>query len=177
MPAQVAPETPAVASPQGAPVAVRRVPWERVQRALNARHEAEVASDVPVESWTADQHARLRDALLRELQAPPGAQVLGQARVQTTLYAAPPADQLQAQARRVGADTVVWTGRLLGKADRVDREFVFIDSYSHDPYYDAHRTRAGSAFPQRSVASVPVVRSADEHELWAFFLRTSPASP
>lgn len=154
-------------------VKLRKVPWERVQAALDAQRQAEIDSDVPAEQWTDAKRAELRGVLLRQLQVTDaGTVVLGRSRFKSTRSERADEADLAAAAAKIGATGVVWSSRYVGKADRVDRETVFVESWDTQHTYDRSTGRyRQSVFPERATASVPVVRQVDEFEFIAFWLR------
>ena len=152
-------------------VRVRRVPWERVEVALEAERAAAVASDVPEDQWPAGQREQLTELLLRQLQfSSPGAvELVGRSRFVTADFEELDARELTSWARRVNAETVVYASRGMGVAERVDREWVFYDRFDGGRYYDTGSRHA--IFPGRTAASVPVVRSVPQYEFVVYWVR------
>lgn len=150
---------------------VREVPWQRLAPALDAQHEAEVASDVPPDQWPVEKRATLQEGLLRQLQFPQPQRVelLGRSLFVTTSFAALSPGELDSFARRIGADEAVYATRDMGTAERIDREWVFYDRFDNSLYHDAGSRR--SVFPDRTASSVPVVRLVPQTQFAIFWIR------
>lgn len=157
-----------------APVSVRRVPWERLEGA-RAELESELArSDAPREEWPPDQIAAADARLLRALQVtrdPAGVRILGVSEFRTTGFDRPDEKELRDLARGAGGDTVVWTSRHLGKADRVVQEPVTSTSTWTGWYGSRGRSGTTRTFSESTTTFVPVRVSADQYEFVAFVLR------
>lgn len=155
------------------PVRMREVPWERVESALVQLDAQRAASDVPPEEWPADKKLAAKAELLRALQvsAPPEqVELLGRSAFRTT-YRTDPADgELEALARKKGANLVVWSSNYLGKAQIVRDEPV--TEWRTGSYYSG-RDRRSRTYTENSTIWVPVVVEADEHAFMAYFLRES----
>jgi hypothetical protein len=164
------PFAPQAALADGAPVSVREIPWERMERALAESEQRAAASDVHPSDWTEDQRTEARRELLANLQItadPAAATVVGLSSFRATDPVKPWAGSLERFARSVGATHAVWAERYLGKADAIVNRTVYIDSFEYDTDDDssAYRTR---------VATVPIVIGKDETGYTAFFIRIDP---
>lgn len=155
------------------PALVRDAPWERVNQALAAEREAIAASDVHRSEWTAEQAEAVERRLLSAIQLPAGqaetARLLGRSSFRTTRTIDPDSGELAAFAGSIGADHAIWTRRLLGKAETVEREPVFIDGYRSVRVWDDDRGR--HVYQRRfetDTVWVPVVVERDE-VLWVVF--------
>lgn len=165
--------------PKGAPVQLREVPWDRI---MDARRELEAeaaASDVHPDEWPPERRAAAKERLLRALQVsePPGAvDVVGRSEFSSAAALRPEtpqgAGELSRVAREVGATRVVWSRRLLGKADVIVQEPITTFSHGTDFFRDRDRRGRSSGFySEQSTAWVPIVVRADEWAYVAYFLR------
>jgi hypothetical protein len=154
-----------------APVGVREVPWERLQRGLQELHEQAVNSDVPETEWPEERRSEAKAHLLRTLQVSQesaAVTVVGRSEFRTTSALRPERDgNLVELARKVGANEVVWSRRRLGTAETIIQEPV--TTYSSGAGW-SRRGRRGS-FSETSTTWVPVVVAADEFAYVAYFLR------
>lgn len=163
---------------QNAPVRIRAVTWERVGKTLAELESMAAASDVHPDDWSPAQKAEAKAKLLKGLQItldPSQVEILGRSDFRTTDDVRPdtPAGEaeLAAFARSIGADTVMYSARSLGKADRIVREPVSVESF-HDPLIDRRDDGLPGWYSHRSFAWVPVRVQAEELGFVAFFLRT-----
>lgn len=162
---------PAAEARNPASVSIRRVPWERLDATLSELERELAASDAPREEWTPDRRAAADAKLLRGLQVtqdPAGVAVLGVSQFRTTDFDRPIDGDLIGLAARAGGDTVVWSSRFLGKADRVVQEPVTSYTTWSGWYGRGGRVRSGS---DSTTTWVPVRVQADQHEFVAFVLR------
>ena len=153
----------------GGPVRMREVDWGRLQGGLEGMRRAAAESDVPETEWSADRRAAAKAELLRILQVTDdaaGVEVVGRSEFRATRAMRPERDEeLVGLARKVGATDVVWSRRLLGKAETIIREPV--TTYSTGWGW-GRRSRGGM---ESTTAWVPVVVAADEYAYVAYFLR------
>lgn len=159
--------------PEGSSVRVREVPWERVEATLTALRADVAASPTHPDEWPAERRAEHKVRLLNGLQiseAPDTVKVLGKSEFRTTDRVSIPSEALTKVAISLGADTVVWSSRPLGKADRVVQEPV---TWYNDGTSDWGRTDRG-AFGEMRTGWVPVRIQMDETGYVGFFLRSKP---
>ncbi len=170
----------APAAPDGTPLApqqsvkVRDVPWERLDAALRELDAERAASDAPPDEWPADKKAGAKQRLLTALQVtadPATAEILGRSTFRTTSQTNPNDGELASFARKIGANTVVWSSNYLGKTQVVRDEPV---SEWRSGSWAAGRDgrRRYDSFTEHSTIWVPVVVEADEHAFVAYFIRT-----
>jgi hypothetical protein len=159
-------------------VLVREIPWERMERVRGELRQQAASSATHPDDWPAEQQLAARAKLLEGLQVPTDpakTDILGFSEFRTTDTVRPPGQDgsLAAFARRIGADRVVWSARVLGKAERVSQEPVTVYRDAHDWTWDpAERRYRPGAVPDRTTGWVPVVVSTDETAWVAYFLRT-----
>jgi hypothetical protein len=150
---------------------MRRVPWERLE-AERQRLESELAqSDVPLEEWPPDRRADADARLLKALQAtrdPSAVRIMGVSEFRTTDFDRPDEADLRQLALDAGGDTVVWTSRHIGKADRIVQEPVTSTSSTWTGWYG--RGGRPRTFSESTTTFVPVRVSADQYEFVAFVL-------
>jgi hypothetical protein len=162
-------EAPALAS--AAPVRLREVPWERLEAALVKLDAERAASDAPPDEWPQDKKDAAKQELLRALQVTTpidGVEILGRSAFRTTWQTSPTDGELEALARKKGANLVVWSSNYLGKTQVVRDEPV--TEWRTGSYY-AGRDRRSRTYTENSTIWVPVVVEADEHAFMAYFLR------
>lgn len=161
--------------PGSAAVSVRSVPWERVVGTLRELEAEVAASDSHPDEWPEERRAAARARLLRGLQvseSPERVAVVGRSEFRSTERIRPETAEgtarLASFARRVGADTVVWTARYVGKADAIVDQPV--TTHAHGLL---HRRGDGRDIPYSETTTtwVPVVVRADEYAFIAYFLR------
>jgi hypothetical protein len=155
----------------GAPVSIRRVPWQRLDE-VRGQLESELAgSDVPLEEWPPDRRADADARLLRALQVtrdPSAVRIIGVSEFRTTDFDRASEADLRQLALDVGGDTVVWSSRHTGKADRIVQEPVTGTSWTWTGWYGrGGRPRTVS---ESTTTFVPVRVSADQYEFVAFVL-------
>lgn len=161
-----------------APVRVREVQWDRVQSTLHELREAEAASAVHHEEWSQEAKLAHKSKLVQGLQISEpaaGVRVLGKSEFRTTdssiTIGGAQVIELEQLARSLGADTVMWSSRYVGKADRVVQEPVTTYSSGSWWWRDGDRRRPDS-FNEQQTSWVPVRVQADETAYIAFFFRT-----
>lgn len=158
---------------EGTAVRVREVPWERVEATLAALRADVAASDVHPDEWPVERRAEHKVRLLNGLQISESAEtvkVLGKSEFRAVDRVVIPNDELDRLARSLGADTVVWSSRALGKADRVVQEPV---TWYNDGTSAWGRADRG-AFGEMRTGWVPVRVQVDETGYVGFFLRSNP---
>jgi hypothetical protein len=159
---------------EGSEVRFREVPWERVDATIAELRGVVAASSTHMDEWTATQKAEHKALLLRGLQISEPAErvrVLGQSEFRTTDRINVPSEEMQTVANRLGADTVVWSSCLLGKADRVVQEPVTL--FEDGTWWDRRDgVRDSSSFSQTRTGWVPVRVQVDEYRYIGFFLNT-----
>lgn len=150
-------------------VRFREVPWERVETTL-ATLKAEVsASTTHPDEWSPEQKQAHKAKLLEGLQISEpaaGVRVVGKSEFRTTDKLHTPSEEMQAVANGLGADTVVWSSKLLGKADRVVQEPITV--FTDGTYWRDGRSRSVT---ETQTGWVPVKIQVDEKAYIAFFLR------
>jgi len=158
--------------PRGRAVALRRVPWERLDAALTDLEAQLAASDTHVTEWPQDRLDERKAQLLTALQIsepPPSVSVLGRSVFRSTAPIEPDDGSLEAFARKIGATHAVWSARYEGKTTVVNREPVTTTGY----VWDGTRDRFGydRNLTYNETTYVPVVVEADEYAWVAYFLR------
>jgi hypothetical protein len=170
---QTGPDASMGASAPSARVVVRRVPWERVDTTL-AEIEKEIASsDIHPDEWSPDQRLALKARLLKGLQVsqdPSGVMVLGNCRVRTTDDLAEAEKSLSEIARSLGADMVVWTTAVLGKADKIVDRPVTTSTWGTGWFRDSNGDRRPDTYTEHSTSWVPVRITVNESAGVAYFL-------
>ncbi|XVJ59613.1 MAG: hypothetical protein HEQ23_09500 [Tepidisphaera sp.] len=159
--------------PQGSSVRVREVPWERVEATLASLRADVAASSVHPDEWPAEKREEHKIRLLNGLQiseSPTSVKVLGKTEFRAADKVVIPSEELTKLALGLGADTVVWSSRPLGKADRIVQEPVtwYNDGTTH------WRDKDGGAFGEMRTGWVPVRVQVDETGYVGFFLRSKP---
>jgi hypothetical protein len=160
-----------MALPAKQEVKIREVPWQRLDAALQELEEERAAADAPPDEWPADKSLAAEQKLLTALQVtadPSHVEILGRSTFRTTSETNPNSGELAAFARKVGADTVVWSSSYLGKAQIVRDEPVTewrTGSWSTGK-------RRSQTYTESSTIWVPVVVEGDEHAFLVYFLRT-----
>jgi hypothetical protein len=166
----------------GRSVTIRNVPWDRVQEVRRSIEAEASSSDVHPDEWPSEKKADVKARLLRGLQVstdPSRVEILGRSEFKTTDTVRPETPEGEAElaafARRLGADMVVWSGRTLGKADKiVDRPVTTTSSSGWGRPWDGGRDGHSSrdwGYTDSSTSWVPVRIQADESGFVAFFLR------
>lgn len=173
-----APETATVSLADGQPVRVRNITWERMQGTLVELDQAATASDVHPENWSPAQKLDAKACLLRGLQFDGPAEntrVLGRCEFRTTETLQPGgADRarLEAFARRIGATDVVWSGRVLGKTEKIVEHPV--TNFSTGSFWGSRGSRGrwwDDNYTENSTTWVPMRVPADDTAFVAYFLR------
>lgn len=164
----------AASLPESSDVRIRQVPWERVEETLRSIRAEVAASDLHPDEWPEERKQAQKATLLRGLQISEPAErvrVVGSSEFRTTSN---PGDDesLRRVARSLGADTVVWSSRWLGKADKVVQEPVSGWTTGTVWARDADGTLRPRSQNEHTTTWVPVVVRADESGYMAFFLRT-----
>jgi hypothetical protein len=164
----------ATARAEGTEVRFREVPWERVDATIAELRGVVAASPRHMDEWTASQKAEHKARLLSGLQiseSPEHVRILGKSEFRTTERIHVPSEEMRTLANRLGADTVVWSSRLLGKADRVVQEPVTL--FEDGTWWDRRDgVRESSSFSQTRTGWVPVRVQVDEYGYIGFFLST-----
>lgn len=156
-------------------VRFREVQWERVESTLEALRRDEAESSVNPSEWGPERRAEHRAKLLTGLQISepaPRVRVLAKSEFRTTDAINVPSEEMEALARRLGADTVVWSRRLLGKADRVVSEPS--TSFTDGTYWSRGadgRVRSRS-YSETRTDWIPVRVQVDETAYIGFFFAT-----
>ena len=159
-----------------AAVTVRRVPWERVQKTLGAIEAKLAASDRHPDEWNQAERESLEQMLLTGIQVSQPAErvlVLGDAQFRTTDDLSGAEGELSRMARNLGADMVVWSTRVLGKADKISQEPVTTHTNATGWYRDSNNDRKYDSYNATSTTWVPIRLSVDETGAVAFFLRVN----
>jgi hypothetical protein len=156
-----------------ATVRVREVPWERLEQTLSSLRADVAASNIHPDEWSVEKRHGHKLRLLQGLQISEpaeSAKVLGRSEFRTSDRVTIPSDDLQRLATSLGADTVVWSSRPLGKSDRVVQEPVtwFSDGTRYWDHPNEHR----GAFSETRTGWVPVRIQVDEFGYVGFFIRT-----
>lgn len=166
------PETATPLNPQAA-IRVREVPWERVEQVLASLRADVAASNIHPDEWSPEQRNNHKVRLLQGLQISEPAEkvkVLGRSEFRTSDRVTIPSADLEKLAASLGADTIVWSSRPLGKADRVVQEPItwYSDGTRSWDHADEHR----GAFSETRTGWVPVRIQVEEVGYVGFFIRT-----
>lgn len=157
------------------PVQVREVPWSRVEQALVELSQMWEHSDEPYEQWPPEKKLQADAKLLKALQVtepPEKVQIIGRSSFKTTERVRPNTGELEAFARRIGADTALWASRYVGKSERVETQAVYNSGYRHVQYYDRSADRYRTRYEYDDWTTyVPVVVEADEMAWVVYYLR------
>lgn len=173
-----APDAATAALADSHPIRVRNITWERMQSTLVELDQAATNSDVHPENWSATQKADAKGRLLRGLQfdgSPENTRVLGRCEFRTTETLQPGAadrPRLEAFARKVGATDVVWSGRILGKTEKIVEHPV--TSFNTGSFWGGRGSRGrwwDDHYSQNSTTWVPIRVPADDTGFVAYFLR------
>jgi hypothetical protein len=114
-----------------------------------------------------------KQKLLTALQVtadPAHVEILGRSEFRTTSETNPNDGELAAFARKLGAETVVWSSNYLGKAQIVRDEPV--TEWRTGSWSSGHGTRRYQTYTESATIWVPVVVEGDEHAFLVYFLRT-----
>lgn len=162
---------------RGAPVRVQSVPWERVEKTLGELRQDVVNSDTHPDDWSSEQRVAAKGKLLRGLQVqgePSSVRLLGKSEFRT-LNSLNTNKDLEAVARSLGADTVVYSTRLLGKGTKVVDQPV--TSFTSGTFWerDSDGRHRPQSYSESNTTWIPIVVQADEVAAVAFYLRTGRA--
>lgn len=160
-----------------APVQIREVPWETLDRALKEIQADVAASEVHPDEWPEDRKIATRAKLLRGLQVSGDASaihVLGRSYFRTTEDVRPGDGELAAFARKVGATQVVWASTHVGRVDKVVQEPVteYRSGWWSDYSTRDRRRPRGGSYSESSTTWVPIAVQADEYAFIAYFLHS-----
>lgn len=154
---------------------VREAPWGRVGAVLEAESTRLVESDIHRDDWTPDQARESEAALLDALQLPVSieyARLIGRSHFKTTSRVNPRDAALATFAQSLGADYAIWSSRVLGKVETVEREAVWTDRWRWDRVWDDDRRRYEYVRRwQPETVWVPVVIERDEVRWVVFYVR------
>lgn len=158
-----------------APVRFREVQWERVEATLEELRRDEGATAVHPSEWSAERKGEHKARLLAGLQISepaPQVRVVGKSEFRTTDAINVPSTELEALARGLGADTVVWSRKLLGKTDRVVSEPA--TSFTDGTYWsrDADGRLRSRSYSETRTDWIPVRVRVDETAYIGFFFAT-----
>lgn len=157
-----------------APVTVRDVAWDRLQTTLGEIDQARSSSDVHVSEWTPEQRDAEKVKLLRGLQisqSPQSVTVVAHSQFRTTDGVGDPRETLPEVARKLGANLVVYSTRVLGKSDKIVQEPVSSNRSGTVWYRDSNDRYRSDNYNEQQTTWVPMRVSADEVGAIAFFLR------
>lgn len=163
----------------GSAVALREVPWERLQETLNELHRERIESDIHPDEWSVERKEAAKARLLIGLQVsidPARITVLGRSEFRSTRQVAPDDGGLEAQARKVGATMVVWSRTYLGRREITTQEPVNQYTTVWRPYRDRRGRWRHESVTEQSTIWVPIQVQADEHAWTAYFLRDAAAA-
>jgi hypothetical protein len=159
---------------KGTPVQLREVSWARLQSGLKQMESEQAKSDIHPSDWPPEKKAEAKARMLRILQVsedPATVEILGRSTFRTTTPLKPETDADLAEfARKIGAGKVVWSRRLMGKAEEIVQEPVTTFGTA---YYDRGFRRHGTAtYTETYTTWVPIAVQSDEYAYVAYFLRT-----
>jgi hypothetical protein len=176
-PAAVEPAATARTRPAPSQILVREAPWARLETALRELEDEEAASELHISEWPEDKRLAAVARLLSALQLqddPASVEILGWSSFASTTPIRPEAGVLD-QARRLGADTAIWSSRVIGVGARVIDRPVRVHHHGWGHYYDRDDGAWRSAWSDHvDTAWVPVVVEADRVAYVAFYLRRAP---
>ena len=159
---------------KAAPVTVRDIAWDRLQTTLGEIEQARSSSDIHVSEWTREQRDAEKAKLLRGLQvsqSPQSVTVVAHSQFRTTDGVGDPRQTLPEVARKLGANMVVYSTRVLGKTDKIVQEPVSSNRSGTVWYRDTDDRYRSDNYNEQQTTWVPVRVSADEVGAIAFFLR------
>lgn len=159
---------------KSAAVSVREVAWDRLQTTLGEIEQARASSDVHVSEWSAEQKSAEKAKLLRGLQVSQSSAsvtVVGHSQFRTTDELGEPREVLPELARKLGANMVVYSTRVLGKTDKIVQEPVSTSRSGTVWYRDSNDRYRNDNYNEQQTTWVPIRVSADEVGAMAFFLR------
>ena len=162
-----------------ADVAVREVEAERLHTFAESERQRRIASATAPTDLSAQEKLAAKNRLLEALQLPARgdeAVVLGSSQFVTAEALKPRTDKkLRDFARKIGADTVVFSSSYLGQAQRMDT--VPVTSYTRDTYIRHTFDRNGRRVPRTesvdssSTTWVPMQVTEDQYAHHTFFVR------
>jgi hypothetical protein len=132
-------------------VTVRQVPWERVDRTIRELEASYASSDIHPDEWTSEQKMAAKGTLLRGLQV------------------SQPAD-LRALGAKLGANMVVYSTRVLGKADKIVSEPVTSNTWGSGWRRDRDGDYRPDTYSESTTSWVPLRITADETGAVAYYL-------
>jgi hypothetical protein len=154
-------------------ITVRQVAWERVDRVIRELEAKYAASDTHPEEWPDEQKNAAKASLLRGLQvsqSPESVRVLGRSYFKTT-DAIPRGDaDLRAVGASLGANMVVYSTRVLGKADKIVSQPVTSNTWGSGWRRDRDDNYRPDTYSESTTTYVPVRVSADETGAVAYYL-------
>jgi hypothetical protein len=154
-------------------VTVRQVPWERVDRTIRELEASYASSDIHPDEWTSEQKMAAKGTLLRGLQvSQPAAsvRVLGRSYFRTT-DSMPRSDaDLRALGAKLGANMVVYSTRVLGKADKIVSEPVTSNTWGSGWRRDRDGDYRPDTYSESTTSWVPLRITADETGAVAYYL-------
>jgi hypothetical protein len=156
-----------------APTSIRDVPWERLSSVRESLQNEVAGSDIHPEDWPEARREAAKSQLLKGLQVsddPATIEVLGRSEFRTTDDVRPDDGSLAQWAAKIGATRVVWSSKLLGKADRIVEEPVWTYTTGSD-WFNGHDHHHGGMQSYSSMTWVPIRVEADEYAFAAFYLR------
>lgn len=168
------PDVSPTALDRGAGVRVQSVPWERVEKTLAEIRQDVINSDTHPDDWSSEKKVATKGKLLKGLQVqgdPASVLVVGKSEFQTTSSFNTDKD-LEAVARQLGADMVVYSTRVVGKGTKIINEPV--TSYTSGTFWerDTDGRHRPQTYTEHHTSWVPIAVSADEVMAIAFYLRT-----
>jgi hypothetical protein len=167
------PEASIVQAIQPGEITVRQVPWERVDRTIRDLEAQYAASDIHPDEWSDDQRNAAKGTLLRGLQvsqSPASVRVLGRSYFKTT-DAIPRDDaDLRSLGAKLGANMVVYSTRVLGKADKIVSEPVTSNTWGSGWRRDRNGNYRPDTYSESTTSWVPLRITADETGAVAYYL-------
>ncbi|MEM9166299.1 MAG: hypothetical protein AAGB48_04670 [Planctomycetota bacterium] len=166
--------------PGGQKIAMREIPWERMEKAIADARQRRVDDDRHFSEWSDEERLEARTALLRDLQFsrnPEEVRVIGVSAFRTTDVVKPWDGSLIGFAREVGATHVIWSDRYLGKAQAIVDRTVYIDQFRATGAFERDGNRRNNFGGGTTTATVPVVVDRDERGYTSFFLRVNGGRP
>jgi hypothetical protein len=167
----------ALALTSGVIPTLRTVPWERVESTMREIDRRITTSNVHPDDWTPEQKHETKAYLLRGLQVSQPAEsvrILGSSQFRTTDPLNDATRELSAIASKLGADMVVWSSRVVGKADRVEQHMGSASTWGTGWYRDNAGNTRPDSYHEHSTLWIPVRMSVDETAAIAYFLRIQP---
>ncbi|MFO0858254.1 MAG: hypothetical protein U0640_12965 [Phycisphaerales bacterium] len=154
-------------------VKVRQVSWDRIEGALLKLESEASASDVHPDEWSADRKLAAKGTLLKGLQVSQPASnvsILGRSQFRTSSEMRNQEPVLEAVARKLGANMVVYSTRYLGKTEKVVDHPVSSQSWRSGYRRDRDGDYHPDTWSETTTTWIPIRMSVDETGGIAYYL-------